>query len=310
MTSSRGGAVSPLPVVRVSHAGSLTAVLEQDILPAFREQTGYVVERTGGPAVGLANRIRTGELRSDGYLSADAETNGLLLGADNADLARWFVTIAATRMVLAYSPASRFAADFQAAAEGRVPWYEVLGAPGLALRRSDAGTDPGGYRAVFVMQLAERHYGVAGLTERILGGADNEAQFLAMGGMDRLKDGTVDALFTYVTGAIQGGLPYLVLPEEIDQSNFAMANVYAHASYTNPQGQTFRGTPAAYSATILTAAANPAGAEAFVRHVLSPAGRGALGQRGFLPAPVLLGGHAEALPPSLASFIQGRYPTA
>src|SRR5262245_64535950 len=105
---------SGLGPVQVANSGSLNAVLDQDILPAFQEQTGYTVVRTGGPAVGLANQLRAGEITPDLYLSADAQVNRLLLAEGDLGLIEWFVTVVGTRMVLAYSPVGRFAADFAA----------------------------------------------------------------------------------------------------------------------------------------------------------------------------------------------------
>ena len=40
--------------------------------PAFTAATGYPLVATGGPAVGLANQIRAGEISPDVYMSADA----------------------------------------------------------------------------------------------------------------------------------------------------------------------------------------------------------------------------------------------
>jgi len=48
---------------------------------------------------------------------------------------------------------------------------------------------------------------------------------------------------------------------------------------------------------------------AFVATVLSEAGRTALANHGFLPARVLIGGAATAVPQALQTLIQGTYPT-
>jgi molybdate/tungstate transport system substrate-binding protein len=306
----QGGSMSAEPAslepVRAYHAGSLNAVIDQQIGPGFTAASGYPFEHTGGPSVGLANRIRSGEITPDVYLSADAEVNQVLMGADKGDHVRWYFTMARTRTVIAYSPLSRFKADLDAAAAGTRPWYEVLQTPGLVFKRNDPRTDPGGYRAVFLFDLAERHYGVPGLKQAILQGDDNEAQILGWS-YASLKEGSVDAAATYVTNALENGLPYVQLPDEVDQSNLAMGELYATAIYTNPQGQTFRGTPSAYSVTIPRRAANPAAAEEFVRYLLSDPGRAALAGRGFLPSEILVGGDERAVPDSLRGLIAGRY---
>lgn len=289
----------------LAHAGSLTSLLQADITPGFTEQTGYTVTRRAGPAVGLANQILHGELAPDLYMSADAETNRLLMGAAGGHKVSWFFSFARSRMVLAYSPQSRFKADFAAAA-GQKLWYEVLQAPGLIFKRSDPRVDPGGYRSVFVLQLAEQYYQLPGLRARILQGDENEAQLLT-GSYPNMFDGSVDAMLMYVTGALTAGLPYIQLPDEIDLSNPALAATYRAASYTNPRCQTFYGTPALYSITIPNAATNPAGAVAFVAYLYAEAGRAALKRHGFIATEALLGGELSAVPEALRPLIAARY---
>src|SRR6476646_3831305 len=149
--------------ITIAHAGSLTSVLTRDLGPAFTKQTGYSWTNIAGPAVGLANQIRSGAITPDVYLSADAEVNQFLIGPQHDDRVRWFSVLTGTRMVLAYSPKSRFKTDLDAAAAGQAQWFDVLQSPDFVFRRSDPRNDPGGYRTVFVVQLAERLYGRTGL---------------------------------------------------------------------------------------------------------------------------------------------------
>ena len=135
-----------------------------------------------------------------------------------------------------------------------------------------------------MFDLAERLYKLPGLKQRVLGNDDNEGQYF-----DRTKefplirDGSIDVFVTYITNPLVEGLPFLDLPEEIDQSNPSMQDWYATASYTNPRGQTFRGTYAAYAVTIPVAAANPTAAEDFVRLLLSEKGNDNVRASGILP---------------------------
>ena len=294
-------------VVRAYHAGSLNAVVGQDVGPAFTAATGLTVESRGGASVDLANAIRSGEIEADVFMSADAEVNDeVLMGPASGDLVRWYAIMCRQRMVLAYSPASRFLADFEAAVRGEIPWYEVLQSPGLVLKRSDPRHDPGGYRAVFALTLAEARYGRPGLKDAVLKGDENEAQITA-GNYAAMMRGAVDAWLGYVTNVVAVGAPYLELPPEVDQSDPALAAFYARASYTNPRGQTFRGTPLVYGVTIPTTAPNPDGAARFVEYLLTQPGQAALARRGFLPSPILMAGDMMAVPSSLGWLIQGRY---
>jgi molybdate/tungstate transport system substrate-binding protein len=285
----------------VAHAGSLTALLQDDLVPGFTAATRCNVTRRAGPAVGLANLMLDNELAPDVYMSADSATNQFLMGQSGGDKVRWYLGFARTRMVLVYSPHSRFQAEFAAAADGESLWFEVLQQPGLVFLRSDPRVDPGGYRTLFVFQLAEQYYQRPGLREQLLHGDANEAQLLA--GRPNLFDGSVDAVMMYVTSALDYGLPFIQLPEEIDLSSQALADWYRTASYTNPRGQRFDGAPATYSITIPQSAANPDGAAGFVTYLFSEPGRAALQRHGFAPTKALLGGDPAAVPSALQPLI-------
>jgi molybdate/tungstate transport system substrate-binding protein len=154
--------------------------------------------------------------------------------------------------------------------------------------------------------LAEKHYRIPGLKQRIIGIDNNENQYF-----DRTKDyllrsGSVDATVQFVTNALVGGVPYINLPEEVDQSDPALADWYATVSYTKPRSQTFQGAPAFYGVTILTAAENAAGAEAFVRFLLSESSLNKLERAGFLRAEIVAAGDTNTIPSSLQSFVRHR----
>jgi molybdate/tungstate transport system substrate-binding protein len=295
--------------VRVALPGTIEPVILSYIGPAFTAATGYPLELSRAPSVALTNRIVSGELRPDVYISSDANQMKLLFGSAENERARWYMTLLRSRTALLYSPHSRFADDFEAARIGKLPWYEVLLRPGLVLKRPDPTVDSGGYRAIFVFELAEKHYRIPGLKRRIIGTDNNESQYF-----DRTKDypllrnGRIDATVQFVTNALVGGVPYINLPEEVDQSDPALAEWYATVSYTNPRGQTFHGAPAFYGVTILTAAENAAGAEAFVRFLLSESSFNKLERAGFLRAEIVAAGDLNAIPLSLRSFIRERSP--
>jgi molybdate/tungstate transport system substrate-binding protein len=201
---------------------------------------------------------------------------------------------------------SRFNNDIEAVRAGKLPWYELMQRPGLVLKRPNPTVDSGGYRAIFVFDLAERLYKLPGLKQRVLGNDDNESQYF-----DRTKEfslirgGSIDVFVTYITNPLIEGLPFLDLPEEIDQSNPSMQDWYATTSYTNPRGQTFRGTYAAYAVTIPVASVNPMAAEEFVRLLLSEKGMTLFERAGFYRFKELrVAGNESAVPPAILSLIK------
>jgi molybdate/tungstate transport system substrate-binding protein len=230
-------------VLHVALAGTMERVISRQIGPAFTAATGYTLDVTRQSSVLLATRVASGELTPDVYISSDANVMELIMGPANNDRAHWYLPILRSRTVIMHGLQSRFNNDIEAVRAGKLPWYELMERPGLVLKRPNPTIDSGGYRAIFVFDLAERFYNLPGLKLRVLGSDVNESQYF-----DRTKDfplirdGSIDVFVTYITNPLVEGLPFLDLPEEIDQSNPSMQNWYATASYTNPRGQTFRGT--------------------------------------------------------------------
>ena len=299
------GAAQPL---RVLYAGSLVALVENDLGPTFTKASGITVQGRAGGSVALAHMILDGLQIPDVFVSADPGVNRLLLSSAPGPSAPWFLTVARTTMVIAYSPRSRFAPAFRDVAAGRRAWYEVLASPGLRLGRTDPQLDPKGYRTVLMLRLAERYYQRPGLEARLLGAPENPAQtFPEEALVGRLESGQLDAGFFYLTEVREQRLPYLAVPDEINLGNPAMARLYAQAAYTDSAGQVRRGAPIVYTVTIPSTARNAAGAVQFVQFLYRPAGQRILNRHGLLPVRVLVGGDPRAVPPPLRPLAQGTY---
>ncbi len=293
--------------VKVLHAGSLTALVRQRLGPALHQASGIALESESGHSVALATAIKEGRTSGDIYLSADAEVNQTLLGPANGDWIRWFIIFARNAVVLAYSPQSQFLAVFEQARDGAIPWYQALLQPGVQIRRNDPNLDPMGYYTLLVCALAEEYYSIPDLKERLLGSDTNPAQ-LDQPHLAQLERGETDAMFLYLSGAVESGLPYLRLPDEINLSNSAMAATYARVHFNTDKGHTFHGKPISFSAAVLKNAKNRDAALDVVAYLLSPAGQQLVQAAHFLPGTALVGGDGASVPGQLQSLIQGEYP--
>ena len=288
--------------VSVLYAGSLVNLMEKGIGPAFQKQTGASYSGQGAGSVALANALKEKTKTGDVFISADAAVNTTLMGPSNGGLVTWYVLFARTALVVGYNPRSKFAADFEKANSGAVPWYQVLQQPGLRLGRTDPGLDPKGYRSLFLFDLAEEFYKAPGLREKVLGKDTNPDQvFVEEALQTRVESGALDAGLFYLNEAAEKGLPFLTLPDEINQSNPEMAALYGKASYTNPRAQTFKGAPIIYTASVLSDAKNPAAALGFVEYLLSSPGQEIMKEHGLLSKPVLYGGDRSRVPSSIQS---------
>lgn len=209
----------------------------------------------------------------------------------------WYVDFARNRMVLAYTPRSRFAREITAD-----NWWKILQRPGVQVGRADPNLDPNGYRTLLTMQLAEKFYREPGLYDRLLAHAPpgnmrpKEADLVGI-----LQAGEMDYIWSYESLATAAGLELVRLPSEIDLSTPADSALYATAvvrvrGRTPGDSVTFRGQPIVYALSIPRAAPHPAIAERFVKYLLSADGKRVLRATGLdvLDEPLVVGTGAPA----------------
>ena len=293
--------------VSVLYAGSLVNLMEKKIGPAFTQATGYPYEGEGKGSTALAAEIK-GHLRSpDIFISADAAVDKTLMGSANGNYVSWYATFTRTSMVIGYNPQSKFAADFQAAANGTKPWYAVLEESGMRIGRTDPALDPKGIRTIIMMELAEKYYHQPGLAQKILGSADNTSQIFPEEELvARLGSGQLDAGFFYLNEVKDQNLPYITLPNQINLSDPNMNSTYAQASYTDPKTHKKSvGGAIVYTITIPSTSKNAAGAIAFANFLLASQGQAILMQDGLLQTSPVLFGDSSAVPGQLQQYFHG-----
>ncbi|MHB1667684.1 MAG: extracellular solute-binding protein [Thiomonas sp.] len=264
------------PVLAVAYAGSMGALMDKGLGPAIAKQAQVQYQGQGAGAFGLAHLIAAKQINPDVFVSI---TPGPIEILQKAGLIGTAVPVASTQMVIAYSDKSRFAKDFEAAAAGKMPWYEVLEKPGVKFGRTDPATDPQGRNIVFTMLLAEKYYKQPGLADKILGGVQNHQQiFTEPSLLSRLEAGQLDATSGYLSAVISHKLPYIKLPEQINLSDpTQIADWYSKVRFSIklPNGKTdnLSTQPLVFYAAVLNNAPNPKAGEAFVKLMTSAAGQ-------------------------------------
>jgi molybdate/tungstate transport system substrate-binding protein len=292
--------------VQVMYAASLESTMENKVKGAFNQNTGYTFEGEAKGSLALANEIKGHLHRPDIFISASPSVNTQLMGAANGNYVSWYVNFARTELVIGYNPKSRFAADFQAAAAGSKPWYQVLEEPGLRLGRTDPLLDPKGQATLYLFQLAETYYKQPGLGQKVLGADENASQIFPEEELvTRLGTGQLDAGFFYLNEAKQGNISYISLSAQVNLGDPTLASTYATAHWTNPKTKaTSKGGPIVFTITIPSTAQNKAGAIAFVNFILSQSGQAILQSAGISTTPFKLTGDANELPASLQHYVQ------
>lgn len=284
MTLVAAPAARPATPLTVAYAGSMGAVMDKGLGPAFDARHATTFQGIGQGSYGLARLIAAGQKRADVFV---AITPGPIRIVQEAGLMGAAVPVASTQMVIAYSPRSRFAGDFATAARGEAPWYRVLERDGLRFGRTNPATDPQGRNIILTMQLAQRYYNQPGLVEKILGPIGNPRQiFTEPSLLTRLESGQIDASSGYLSAVVSHHLPYIRLPDEINLGNPAMAGAwYNHAGFDLTKGdgeiETVKAQPLVFYAGVLGNAPHPKRAAQFVAFLQSAAGQKLLAEYGY-----------------------------
>ena len=148
-------------VIRVLHAGSLSIPFKE-MAQAFMEkypQYNVLLEAHGSRT--CARQIIDLKRQVDVMASSDSEVIRNLLMPQYADFCIDFTT---NEMVIMYTPKSRYADTIDAD-----NWFDILLKPEVQYGHSDPNSDPCGYRALLAWQLAEKHYKIEGLYNRLNG---------------------------------------------------------------------------------------------------------------------------------------------
>lgn len=301
--SSGTRAASHSGTASVAYAGSLLNLEEKVIGPAFHKATGYSYTGRGAGSLALSQEIAAGEISPNVFLSVGAKP----IKALEPKFTSWYVQFAASPLVIAYSPSSRYASELEAIAAGHRPasdLFTLFQNPGFRLGRSDPNVDPQGQAFVEMMQLAKRQFNLpAGSLEKILGGVPGNSSspeiFDETALEPRLEAGQLDAASAYLSQAVQLHLHYIDLGPTLDLGDPALASAYEQASFSLASGEVVKGKPLVIDITTI-GNTDSAAAQAFVAYTLSKDGLKEFAAGGYrLLTPTVTGDQA-AVPAAVA----------
>jgi molybdate/tungstate transport system substrate-binding protein len=281
----------------ILHAGSLSVPF-RDVSRRFSEMyPNITIEAEAAGSRDTARKVSDLGRSCDVLGSADFQVIDNLLIPNHADFNIRFAT---NEMVIAYTERSRGSDSVTVR-----NWPNVLLRDDVFYGRSDPNRDPCGYRTEMTFQLAERYYGIPNLARELSKkGGDKyirpkETDLLAL-----LEAGEIDYLFIYRSVAMQHGLEFITLPDEINLKSAELGELYATASVTvtgRRPGETLErtGTPMIYGVTIPKGAQNREAAEAWVALLLSHTGRDIMSRNGQPPITPALTDNFDGLPEKL-----------
>ena len=253
----------------IFHAGSLTIPFAQ-VSEEFNEIYPDVEILAEGAGSQTTIRKVTELHKECGVVgSADYTVIPQLMFPDYAD---WYIVFATNRMAIAYTDASQYGDEVNGD-----NWYEILQRQGVTYGRSDPDQDPCGYRTLMVWQLAESHYNVPGLYDRLYGAEGDMMRPKSVDLIALLESGDMDYAFEYSSVAAQHNMKYVVLPPEVNLSDEEFSDFYGTAEVEiagKKPGETItkKGKPIVYGVTIPRDFPRQELAIAWVRFLLSPAG--------------------------------------
>jgi molybdate/tungstate transport system substrate-binding protein len=287
----------------IFHAGSLTVPV-QKLTGAFQARHPDVTfETEAAGSQTTARKVSELGRQADLVMSADYTVIDELLIPDFAD---WNIQFARNTMVIAYTDHSQYADEINAN-----NWHEVLTRDSVIYGHSDPNTDPCGYRTLMVWQLAEKYYNMPGLYQKLVEHCPpenvrpKETDLIAL-----LQSGDMDYAFEYRSIAVQHGLRFIALPDEINLCCVEHADFYRQATVDIAGSEpgttiTIVGKPIVYGVTIPKNAPSPDLAIGFVKFLLGPEGQAIMEAQGQPPVvPAVASTGKDKLPRTLQALVR------
>ena len=296
----------PTGKVIIFQAGSLTVPLAKMEKAFEAKHPGVDIVREAAGSRRCARKISDLKKPCDIMASADFTVINTMLIPKYAN---WNIRFATNRLVLCYTDKSRYANKINAG-----NWYKILTKKGVVWGHSDPNADPCGYRSLMVLQLAEKHYKKPGLYQNLINNRPKEnirpksVELVAL-----LQTGNMDYAWEYRSIAVQHGLKFVELPDQINLGNYKYDNFYKQAMVEltgKKPGTTIKknGKSCTYGVTLIKDAPNREAAIAFLQYMLNPEGGlkilKEMGQPPFIPCRVSTAEMMAILPAGLQKLVE------
>jgi molybdate/tungstate transport system substrate-binding protein len=284
----------------VFHAGSLSVPLNQ--LKIEYEERYPDIKILLEPAGSLVCARKITELRKPCDIIASSDyfvINELLI----PEYTKWAIRFATNEIVIAYGDKASHSREITID-----NWTDILLRDDVIYSRSDPDADPCGYRSVLTIMLAEKLYGKEGLAVKML---NKNKDFIRPKEVDLvalIESNAADYMFQYKSVAIQHGLKYLELPDDINLSDPAKTEIYNSVSLEvagKSPGTKIKvtGDYINYSISVLDNAPRKNEAIDFLCFILSGEGMEIFRRNGQDPIVPFSSGQSDQLPVKLLQFL-------
>jgi len=247
-----------------------------------------------------ANEITQANKSFDIFASADYRIIPNQLIPNHAS---WYIVFASNSMAILYTNHSRYGSEIT-----QNNWYQIITRPGVIVGVSNKETDPSGYNAIFMLELAGLQYyqNSSYLYDQIYQ-TKNAAKELVIVPTEtyldaQLETGAVDYVLSYSSEAISHKLQYINPGSQVNLSNLTLADWYAKVNVT-VNGQQVTGAPILYDVTIPSNSPDQSMAITFLKALLSPMGQQILRTSGLTPLNPVYIYNQQAVPTSVIAAI-------
>ena len=280
--------------MNIFHAGSLAPPFSAGE-PEFEDEFGVDVNREAQGSVASTQKITQQGRSADVLGTSDFR---LIRNRVLPEFGGWYAIFTTNSMSIQYREDSPGADDIS-----KDNWWEVLSRDGITVGHSDPAVDPGGYRAVMMLQLgAEEFNGERLYDESTLDALTNNTTVPTGTETNlegQLESGELDYVLYYQSISATSGLPFIDLQPEVDlsQATSEYAEHYAKAEVETDSG-TFTGAPIAYGLTVPSVAEAPGRGAQWVEYFATEPGRAILEEQGLVPVdPIVVPASSEEAVP-------------
>jgi len=253
----------------IFHAGSLSVPLNELKQQYEKQNPGVRVLLEPAGSLVCARKITELKKPCDIIASADYFVINQLLIPEYTD---WSIRFATNEIVIAYTDKAAYSGEITA-----VNWIDVLQKDDVIYGRADPDNDPCGYRTIMTFLLAEKYYNRKGIADSFVSKNKDFVRPKEVDLIALMESNAIDYMFQYKSVAIQHGMKFIELPDEINLGNQSMAQLYGKVNVDvtgDKPGTKMRvtGEFINYSLTILKNAPHSKEATDFVSFLLSNEG--------------------------------------
>ena len=253
--------------LRIIHAGSVSIPVKEIADSFMAIHPDVIIETEAWGSKAGARRVADLNSPCDVFISADYRVIDQILIPEHA---RWNIHFAGNEMALVYTGKSRYADEINSD-----NCFNILLRDDVLYSRSDPDSDPCGSRAVLCIKLSEKYYRVPSMANTLLSRhtehiRPKETDLIAL-----LEKNVVDYIFLYKSVAIQHGLHYVELPDEVNLRNPELDSLYQTvevevAGKTPDEKIVEKGESMVYGITIPLTATEKELAVEFAAYLLDP----------------------------------------